>query len=78
MVHDTTIKVKGIPHKIENAFVKGSREHTKKDLFSKTFICQWWGRWDLNPHGINSQRILSPLRLPISPRPHIFGGSDRT
>ena len=30
---------------------------------------RWWGRWDLNPHGINSQRILSPLRLPISPRP---------
>ena len=32
-------------------------------------IKKWWGRRDLNPHGINSQRILSPLRLPISPRP---------
>lgn len=37
-------------------------------LMMDSFI-RWWGRWDLNPHGINSQRILSPLRLPISPRP---------
>ena len=35
-------------------------------------IKKWWGRRDLNPHGINSQRILSPLRLPISPRPLVL------
>jgi hypothetical protein len=29
----------------------------------------WWGRPDSNRHGL-LQRILSPVRLPISPRPH--------
>ena len=37
----------------------------------QTTLC-WWGRRDLNPHGINSQRILSPLRLPISPLPQVM------
>ncbi len=31
---------------------------------------KWWGRGDLNPRDC-SQRILSPLRLPISPRPQL-------
>lgn len=47
-------------------------KETEKKPLNKGLIFKWWGRWDLNPHGINSQRILSPLRLPISPRPHIF------
>ena len=42
-----------------------------------SIILRWWGRRDLNPHGINSQRILSPLRLPVPPRPHFNGGSDQ-
>lgn len=29
----------------------------------------FWGRRDLNPHDFKNQRILSPLRLPIPPRP---------
>ena len=29
----------------------------------------WWGGWDLNPQGISTGVILSPLRLPIPPPP---------
>ena len=45
---------------------------TEKKPLNKGLIFKWWGRWDLNPHGINSQRILSPLRLPISPLPQVM------
>lgn len=49
-----------------NDIVNNKKSYT----MHSSFYFKWWGRWDLNPHGINSQRILSPLRLPISPRPH--------
>ena len=29
----------------------------------------WWARWDLNPHGLSGQRILSPPRLPFRHSP---------
>jgi len=32
-------------------------------------MTKWCGRGDSNPHGHKAQRILSPLRLPIPPRP---------
>ena len=34
------------------------------------------GTVGLEPTRDFSQRILSPLRLPIPPRPHVIGGSD--
>ena len=40
--------------------------------YNKIFvICQWCGWGDLNPHELNVQRILSPMRLPIPPHPQI-------
>lgn len=33
---------------------------------------EWYSRWDLNPHELLTPRILSPVRLPISPLEHIF------
>ena len=33
-------------------------------------IFSWWARWDLNPQGLFSQRILSPSRIPIPPLAH--------
>lgn len=35
------------------------------------------GTVGLEPTRDFSQRILSPLRLPIPPRPHVIGGSDQ-
>ena len=35
------------------------------------------GTVGLEPTRDFSQRILSPLRLPIPPRPHVNGGSDQ-
>ena len=36
------------------------------------FVVKWCLGPDLNRHGINSHRILSPVRLPISPPRHIY------
>jgi hypothetical protein len=33
-----------------------------------TIISIWCGRWDSNPHGL-LRGILSPLRIPVPPRP---------
>ena len=32
----------------------------------------WYERGDLNPHDHNGHWILSPVRLPIPPRSHLF------
>lgn len=59
---------------------RSSPEHgdqLKRLLFSSLF--SWWARWDLNPQGLFSQRILSPPRIPIPPlaRLESNGGTDR-
>ena len=53
---------------------------TKKKL--ETFVSSYFfqkmvGTVGLEPTRDFSQRILSPLRLPIPPRPHVIGGSDQ-
>ena len=48
MVHDTTIKVKGIPHKIENAFVR-VQENIQKKSFFKDFHLSMLGTVGLEP-----------------------------
>lgn len=38
-------------------------------FLGKFYKKTWWARRDLNPHGCNNQRILSPQRLPFRHMP---------
>lgn len=44
---------------------------------SRLTVDLFWGRRDLNPYDFKNQRILSPLRLPIPPHPHLVKKIDR-
>ena len=55
-------------------------KQTRKKLETKvsSYLFQKMvGTVGLEPTRDFSQRILSPLRLPIPPRPHVIGGSDQ-
>src|SRR5204863_5652080 len=47
-----------------NPFAWRSGGHAEIILY---YVNKWWARWDLNPQGLFSQRILSPSRIPIPP-----------
>ena len=50
----------------------------KLETFVSSYLFQKMvGTVGLEPTRDFSQRILSPLRLPIPPRPHVIGGSDQ-
>ena len=62
-----------------NLVIKLSKYARKKlEIFVSSLVFQKMvGTVGLEPTRDFSQRILSPLRLPIPPRPHVIGGSDQ-
>ena len=59
-----------------NYLDKQTRKKLEKKVSSYLFQ-KMVGTVGLEPTRDFSQRILSPLRLPIPPRPHVIGGSDQ-
>ena len=57
---------------------KSVKIRKKLETFVSSYLFQKMvGTVGLEPTRDFSQRILSPLRLPIPPRPHVIGGSDQ-
>ena len=50
-------------------FTNGETPHAKKDPVRG--LLKWWARRESNPHALLRQ-ILNLVRLPISPRAHVF------
>ena len=59
-------------------YCAGQISTKKLETFVSSYLFQKMvGTVGLEPTRDFSQRILSPLRLPIPPRPHVIGGSDQ-
>lgn len=58
-----------VKNEVQPNYIDDIKKKTCK--YTGLFYSRWWERRDLNPHGRNARRILSPLRLPIPPRSHL-------